>query len=242
MYSLDTESTSSRDIWVRAFSQTAPIAFGYIPVGLAYGVLAGKMGLSTANTILMSLLVYAGSSQLIAVSLFAAAAAPASIILTTFVVNLRHLLMSAALSPHMGSWRKSALALFSYELTDETFAVHATRFAQGRMNVAETFRINMIAQTSWVLGTILGVLASGLITDVRPVGLDYALPAMFIALLVAQLKQPSHVVAALAGGGSALVMKLAGMSQWETILATLAGATLGMLAQSRWNSVKQEGR
>lgn len=234
------ESFSSRGVWTRAFSHTSPIIFGYIPVGLAYGVLAGKMGLSTFNTILMSLLVYAGSAQLIAVGLFAASAAPAGIILTTFVVNLRHLLMSAALSPHLGAWRKSTLALFSFELTDETFAVHATRFAQGRVEAAETFRINLIAQTSWVLGTILGVLASGLITDVRPVGLDYALPAMFIALLVAQLKQRSHVVAAVAGGGAAVGMKLAGMQQWETILATLAGATLGMLAEHRLPGKNQE--
>ncbi len=236
---MQNEPLSSRDIWIRAFSQTAPIIFGYIPVGLAYGVLAGKMGLSTANTILMSLLVYAGSAQLIAVGLFAASAAPAGIILTTFVVNLRHLLMSAALSPHLGSWRKSALALFSFELTDETFAVHAARFAKGRVHAGETFRINLIAQSSWVVGTILGVLASGLITDVRPVGLDYALPAMFIALLVAQLKQPSHVAAAVVGGAAALGMKLAGMQQWETILATLAGATLGMFVESRLSSKKR---
>lgn len=227
---------------MRAFGQAAPIVFGYIPVGLAYGVLAGKMGLSTTNTILMSLLVYAGSAQLIAVSLFAASAAPAGIILTTFVVNLRHVLMSAALSPHMGSWRKKALALFAFELTDETFAVHAARFSKGQLHAGETFRINLIAQSSWVLGTILGVLASGLITDVRPVGLDYALPAMFIALLVAQLKQPSHVCAAIVGGGAALGMKLAGMEQWETILATLLGATAGMAAEPRLRKKSRAGR
>jgi 4-azaleucine resistance transporter AzlC len=82
-----------------AFRQTLPIILGYVPVGFAYGVLAQKSGLSGINTLLMSLLVYAGSAQLIAVGLFAAGAAPLAIVATTFVVNLRHLLMSAPWRP-----------------------------------------------------------------------------------------------------------------------------------------------
>ena len=87
--------------WLSGFSQATPIWLGYISVGFAYGVLAQKAGLSMLNAILMSVIVYAGSAQLIAVGLFAAGAPAASIILTTFVVNLRHILMSAAVSTHL---------------------------------------------------------------------------------------------------------------------------------------------
>ena len=85
-----------------AFRQALPIILGYVPVGFAYGVLAQKSGLSGLNTLLMSALVYAGSAQLIAVGLFAAAVNPLAIVATTFIVNLRHLLMSAALAPYLG--------------------------------------------------------------------------------------------------------------------------------------------
>ena len=101
---------------------------GYVPVGFAYGVLARKAGISGINTVLMSLLVYAGSAQLIAVGLFAASTSALSIIITTFVVNLRHLLMASAIAPYLKRWRKYELAAFAYELTDETFAVHSAQF------------------------------------------------------------------------------------------------------------------
>jgi 4-azaleucine resistance transporter AzlC len=201
---------------------------GYIPVGFAYGVLAQKVGLSPWNTLLMSVMVFAGSAQLIAVGLMAAGVPPLSVIVTTFVVNLRHLLMSASLSPYLRSWKKWQLALFAFELTDETFALHSTRYSQGKQLKSETFCINVIAQLAWVLGTWLGMVASTLITDVKPIGLDYALPAMFIALLVAQIKEPMHVLVALIAGILSVVLALVGLDHFHVILATVVAATLGL--------------
>ncbi|MEE8390137.1 MAG: AzlC family ABC transporter permease, partial [Anaerolineae bacterium] len=93
------KASSTRPGWLAGIIQAGPIVLGYIPIGLAFGVLAQKAGISTLNTLLMSLLVYAGSSQLIAVGLFASGVPALSVVLTTFVVNLRHVLLSAALSP-----------------------------------------------------------------------------------------------------------------------------------------------
>ena len=81
--------------------QALPIVLGYIPVGFAYGVLAQKNGLGLFNAVAMSVIVFAGSAQLISAGLFGAAASPFTLIFTTFVVNLRHLLMSAALAPKL---------------------------------------------------------------------------------------------------------------------------------------------
>jgi len=170
--------------WLRGVMRAGPIVLGYIPIGLTFGVLAQKAGLSNVNTLAMSLLVYAGSSQLIAVGLFTANASIPSIILTTFVVNLRHLLLSAALTPHLKRWRKSELAAFAYQLTDETFAVHSAQFSSDAPSKSEVFATNLTAQAGWVTGTWLGVTLGHLITDIQPFGLDYVLPAMFIALLV----------------------------------------------------------
>lgn len=215
-----------------AFRQVLPIMLGYAPVGFAYGVLAQKSGISDINTILMSLLVYAGSGQLIAVGLIAAAASPATIVATTFVVNLRHLLMSAALAPYLRKWSKTRLALFGGEMTDETFALHAGRFARGQTEPAETFSINLLAHSAWAGSTALGVGASTLITDVKPIGLDYALPTMFIALLIGQIKSRLHLAVALSAGILSTILSLAGLSQSHVLISTILAATIGLGAHT----------
>jgi len=209
-------------------TQGLPIVLGYVPIGIAYGILAQKAGISPLNTLLMSVIVFAGSSQLIAVGLFAAGVPPLSIIITTFIVNLRHLLMSAAVAPYLKGWRKVELAAFAYELTDETFAVHSARFSSDGPNKAEAFATNLVAQGAWVLGTWLGIVVNGLIRDTTPLALDYALPAMFTALLVMQIKDRVQIGVALLTGLLAVGLLLAGINQWNVILATLVGATLGV--------------
>jgi 4-azaleucine resistance transporter AzlC len=221
--------------WLQAaLQQTLPVILGYIPVGFAYGVLAQKSGISGLNTMLMSLLVFAGSAQLIAVGLLASGAGAATVILTTFMVNLRHLLMSASLAPYLKSWSRLKQAFFSFQLTDETFALHSSRFAQGQTSKHETLAINVIAQSAWLAGTALGLFAGGLITDVRPIGLDFALPAMFIVLLVWQLQSLLRIFTALAAGACSLALTLLGMEQTSIILATVLAATLGLTLET-WN-------
>ncbi|EKD38681.1 MAG: hypothetical protein ACD_75C00645G0002 [uncultured bacterium] len=210
-----------------------PIVLGYVPIGFAYGVLAGKSGLSDANTLLMSLIVFAGSSQFIAVGLFASGTGPAAVILTTFVVNLRHMLMAASLAPFLSGWKKRHLAWFSFELTDETFALHTAKANQLAECRLEALSLNMTAQASWVVGTILGIVASGLIGDVKPLGLDYALAAMFIGLLVGQCENRVRVITAILSGIIATLLYMIGWHQFHIIVATVVGATLG-LAVEQW--------
>jgi 4-azaleucine resistance transporter AzlC len=205
-----------------------PIVLGYVPVGLAYGVLAQKAGISPLNTVLMSILVYAGSAQLIAVGLFGAQVPAFTIIMTTFVVNLRHLIMSSALTPYLKHWRKRELAAFAYEVTDETFAVHSAQFPEGVPAKAEVFATNVTAQLSWITGTLLGIGLGQLVTDVKPFALDYALPAMFVALLVLQIKHWAHVIVALLAGLLALALFQYGITQWHVMTATIIGASIGV--------------
>lgn len=213
---------------LRGIRQALPIVLGYIPVGFAYGVLAQKSGLGIVAGVGMSLIVFAGSAQLIGAGLFGAGAAPLTIIVTTFVVNLRHLLMSAALAPKLKGWKKYQIALFGYELTDETFALHTMRMAKDDPPMAETFAVNVTAQASWVLGSLIGYLMGGQITDVKPIGLDYALPAMFIALLVPQIAKPVYLAMAVLAGSLSVGLSLAGFSQSHVIAATVIASTVGM--------------
>jgi 4-azaleucine resistance transporter AzlC len=222
--------------WINGVFQAGPIVMGYVPVGFAYGVLAQKAGISPLNTVLMSLIVYAGASQFIAVGLFADHVPAITVILTTFIVNLRHLIMSSAVAPYLQRWRKHELAAFAFHLTDETFAVHSTNFASGVPAKPEVFATNITAQSAWVFGSWLGVVAGQLINDVRPWALDYALPALFIALLVLQIKNRIQIFVALLTGGLAVVLLLVGMKHWSIIAATVVGATVGVILE-QWNNI-----
>jgi len=227
-----------RPVYRTALARTWPLALGYVPVGMAYGVLAGKAGLGAVNVLAMSLLVYAGSSQLVAVGLFAAGASGLSIVATTLAVNLRHLLFSAAMAPLLSGWRKRELAVFAFELTDESFALHAARFGQGDRDKALTLSINLAAQAAWVAGTALGVVLGDVLGDGRAFALDFALPGMFLALLAGQLTSRSHVAAAVAGAALSLGAAHFGASGFGTLAAGLCGAACG-LGMEKWTTSRQ---
>ena len=232
------DETRSLSTKIQALAPALPVVMGYLPIGFAYGVLAINAGLSVLETVAMSVIVYAGSAQLMAVSLFEAGINPFSIIATTFIVNLRHLLMSASLAPYMERWQKGQVAAFCFELTDESFGVHSLRFARGETDAPRALAVNLTCQLAWVGGTVLGALAGGLITDVKPFALDYALPAMFIALLVLQIKSKRHLLVALIGGVLSMAFWLGHVTQWNVILATVLAAAVGAGVET-WNKQPQ---
>ena len=133
-----------------------PICLGYIPIGLAFGVLAQKADLNPLQIGLMSLVVFAGSSQFIAISMLSSGAGLAPIVATTFMVNLRHLLMSSALSVHLQHIRKKALALFAYGVTDESFAINLLKFKYGDWDISRALVLNHMANLTWIIATVIG--------------------------------------------------------------------------------------
>ncbi len=213
---------------LRGMRLALPLIMGYMPVGFAFGVLGVKAGMSPLSVALMSYLVYAGSAQLIAVGLMAAGTGTVSIVITTFVVNLRHLLMSASLTPYLKQWSKPLQAWFSFEMTDETFAANLGRFCSSGVNKGEALSLNFFAHAGWVVGGLSGALFDSAIGDVKPLGLDFALPGMFIALLIPHFAVPRRFLAAIAGGCLSLVFAVLGAGQWNVMLATLCAATLAV--------------
>lgn len=207
---------------------------GYFPIGFAFGVLATNAGLGIRECFLMSLLVYAGSSQLIAVSLLAGGSGLLTLIVTTLLVNLRHLLMSATLAPRLGHLSRLQQAFFAYQLTDETFALHSVNFPKETIPAkAGILTTNLAAHCSWVGSSVLGAWAGTLLTgSLETWGFDYALPAMFIALLVFQLKTRRHIFIALCAAALSILFYWKAGGHWQIILATLVGATLGLFLDS----------
>lgn len=227
-----------------------PIVLGYVPVGFAFGVLAREAGLSPLAATMMSLFVYAGSGQLIAVGMLAAGAGILSVVITCGVINLRHLLMSASLAPYMRHWPVWRKLLFGFEMTDESFALQSARFAAMRDPqresilpgcMAETFGINHTAHAAWIAGGFLGASFGSLLGDVSQFGLDYALPTMFIALLAPRFAERAQLAVALFAAFTAVVLALVGMTQWNIMVATIIAATVGAFVFSGKGKGKNSG-
>lgn len=220
-----------RDI-TEGLSRGMPIVLGYFPIGFAFGILAASIGLNTLEATLMSIFVFAGSAQLISLGLIEGMAGIFTITITTFLVNLRHLLMSAALAPFLGHLSRSEQLLFSYELTDETFAVHSLNFNREETPSRHTiFAVNVSAHLSWVVSTVLGAWLGGLLADFEAWGLDYALPAMFISLLVFQIDQWKKVLIAVLSFGTAIYFALQLGGHWYIMIAAVTGATVGTIIE-----------
>jgi 4-azaleucine resistance transporter AzlC len=231
--SLATTEQPSPSTFSEGLRAAGPVVLGYLPIGFAFGVLARTTGLTVAEIALMSLLVYAGSAQFIGTGMIGAAIAAPAIISTTFLVNLRHLLMSTALVPSLkanAAWQNSLLA---YGITDETFAVN-TAILQGRpASVPFIAGVHAASHSSWIAASIVGALAGQIAGNTDALGLDFALPAMFIGLLMPNLQGPerkarlaSAFVAAAVAVGTLLLVPGSG---WAIIAATLVAATVGVL-------------
>lgn len=205
-----------------------PICLGYIPIGLAFGVIAQKAGLSPFEIGGMSLLVFAGSSQFIGVSMLSAGAGFLSILLATFTINLRHLLMSSALAVYLQGVNRSWLGLFAYGVTDESFALNMSYFRTGNWGRGQALTVNLVSNAAWVVSTVVGGYGGSFIPQ-RAFGIDYALIAMLLCLLVFQLRDRLHVLVAIISGASAVLISLVISGNAHVIIASVIGATLGLL-------------
>lgn len=219
--------------FLAGMKKALPIVLGYLPLGLAYGVLAREAGLSIAETVLMSIIVYAGSAQFIAISLLSAGASGPTIVFTTFLVNLRHLLMSASLVPYLQHFSQKLLAIISFEITDETYAVAMSHFRNHRPDSAFYLGLHLTSHLSWVTSSFLGGAFGVILKEPEKFGLNFALPAMFIALLIMQIKHRRDWIIAVIAGGLALTFAKLVPGNWYIILATVLAATLGVLLE-RW--------
>ena len=218
--------------WSKGFSfgisAAWPIYLGYFPIGIALGVLAQKAGLSPFDIGLMSLLVFAGSSQFIAVSMISMGAGASAIVATTFVVNLRHILFSSSLAPHLNRAGPGWLSLIAYGITDESFAVNHSRFSRGNWSWKPTLVVNQTSCGVWIGCTMAGAWAGRFIPP-GAFGIDYALIAMFLCLLVFQLRGRRHVITAIIAGVLSVILALLVPGNTYVVIASVLAAAAGAL-------------
>lgn len=219
-----------------------PVVAGYVPAAVALGVAARGAGLSSVETVSMSLVVYSGASQFAIVGLVAAGASWLVMAGTALVLGARHVLYGPALAPNLRLRAGGRAALAAFGLTDEVFAVAAARLAREPAGFGWLFGLEVGAYVSWAFGSWLGAAAGSAVIGALPLlapALSFALPALFVALLVAMTmgagSDASRPIAGavLVAGTVAAALYPAGLGSWGVLAAGVAGPAVGLLLGRR---------
>ena len=178
------------DLTVSAASKdTLPTVFGYIGIGVAFGIVGKAAGLSPLLVTLMSIITYAGSAQFVIVSMLVTHSPIFSIIFSVFLVNSRMILMSTTLASYFKRESMVKNILVGTLLTDESFALGMNKlnYSDNPLNFAWFNTANVISYMTWILSSLVGAVLGNFISNPEKFGLDFALVAMFIGLLYLQL-------------------------------------------------------
>lgn len=210
-----------------------PIAVGYLPIAVTFGLLARSLGVPAYGAMAMSLIVFAGASQFVGVNLFALGASTPEIVLATFVLNFRHFIMSSALSRRFRAGTpRPLLGLLAFGVTDESFSVASLR-DERFLGPAFVLGLNSVGYCAWNVGTFLGVFLAASVPETLQNSMGIALYAMFVGLLVPSLRRGRPVlfvvfVAMAVNGLFSWLPALAALSGgWGIMASTLAAAVFG---------------
>lgn len=226
--------TRRREFWA-GVQATLPLIVGAIPFAIIFGALAAAAGLSPLGTLGMSAFVFAGSAQFIGVNLLASGTGIAVIILTTLVVNLRHVLYSVTLAPYLKHLPQRWLLPLAFWLTDETFAVVITRYRQPDSSpYKHWYHLGsaVAMYSNWLACTLIGLLIGQRIADPQSWGLDFAMVVTFIGLLVPFVRDRPTLTAVLVAGFCA-VLTYGWPNKLGLIVTALAGVAAGLWAETR---------
>jgi 4-azaleucine resistance transporter AzlC len=219
--------------FVRGFKLGFPIFLGYVPAGMAFGLLAVTIGFSVVQAVTCSATALAGAGQFIALDTMRQDGAVAAVLAATTVVNLRYLLFGSTISPYLRGYRLPSQSAIAFTLTDETFAINIADHREGYASAASMIGVGAIAWTGWVLGTFIGAAGAGFIADPDKWGVGFAMPAMFTALFIALAENRRHVVVGLLAAIIIVLLPLlksAGLEigpSWYIIIASMTAATIG---------------
>lgn len=221
------KTTSKKAQFLRGMQAGIPVVLGFIPVGIAYAIMARQAGLSVPETCGMSVMVFAGASQMMAAGMYGQGAGMLAIILTTFILNLRHLIMSTCVMNRLKTGSTAARLLAAFGITDESFAIFTTE-KEENCTISFLFGLVLVIYLAWNVGTLIGAVTSALLPEILTASLGIALYAMFIGLLFPNLSgnwKLGALVALTALCNTLLSQFLT--SSWALILSTLICAFFG---------------
>jgi len=221
----------------RGYKTMLPLWLGVAPFGVTYGVLAQQAGFGAIETQLSSMLIYAGAAQMAMISLFDDGSAFIAIILTTFVLNLRHILYGLSLSRELGSGTvRPRRPVMATVLTDESYGIAVAdgqKGDPGRRADAFLFGASISLYTPFTLSTLTGIALGGVLPDAEKLGLELVFPLSFAVLLLPLLRTWRTVAVAVV----AAVLVLAAGQTFDggvaLLIATIGGAGLGAMLDGR---------
>ena len=214
--------------YIKGMRAGIPVILGFVPVGIAYAIMARQAGFTILQTCMMSLTVFAGASQMMAVGMYVQGASVIAMILATFILNLRHLIMSVCVVNRMRKDTTKAKLLASFGVTDESFAIFTTE-KEEVCSAAYFLGLITVTYTSWNVGTLIGAAASDFLPVIITASLGIALYAMFIGILVPNLTKNLRLgilVILTAICNSILTSFIE--SSWALIVSTLLCAFIGV--------------
>lgn len=206
-----------------------PLTLGYFPIAMAFGLLSKNTGITFRDTGLFSIMVYAGASQFMALDLIMANVTTGGIILATFLLNLRHMVMSASLSLKLEDVKKRWLPLVGFGITDESFSVLS--FHEGKLKLPFILSLQLSGYLSWVAGTMVGFLVGEILPKSLQTSLGIGLYAMFISLLAPEIKKSKDILyLSLMSAIIYIIIFYLNIftSGWDIILGIIISAVLGV--------------
>lgn len=221
-----------RSAFVAGVRAIAPFLLGVVPFGTISGVAAVSVGLPADISIAMSFLIFAGASQLATVQLITENAPAVVIILTALVINLRFVMYSASIAPHLqqaGRWK----GMLAYLLTDQAYAVAITHFQQNSKSHYKHwyyFGAALMLAAVWQLSTAVGVFLGTQVPESW--SLDFAIPLTFMTLAIAAMKNRAAVVAAVAAALAALLTVRLPYNL-GLLVAAVIGILVGLLFEAK---------
>ena len=224
--------SSPRDEFLAGARDQLPLLLGVVPFGLIFGALAISAGIPALEAQAFSALIFAGSAQFVAIGLVTGQTSALLIVATILVVNLRHMLYSASLGPHVQHLPLRWRVPLAWLLTDEAFATASLRYRrEGRQNAHWYFLgTGLTLYAAWQLSTLLGIALGARIPDSW--SLDFALPLTFLAILVPQVRDRPSLAAAIVAG--TLAVGLAGIPLKLGLMASIpVGVAAGVLLEAR---------
>ena len=225
--------TEARPTFLDGLTASLPIVMGYLPISFSFGVAATRAGFTGIEATALSVIIYAGASQFLALALLSSGAPVLVSAFTLIAMNLRHLLYGPALMREAGEAAETRHAwAWAWGLTDEVFGQALGALARGqRFSESSMFGLGLGAYAAWISGTIAGAYAGSGALEGWPAvnaGLGFMLPALFLALLLSILNRRQLPVIAVAGAVT-VIATLTISATSGILLGMLAGAIAGVL-------------
>jgi 4-azaleucine resistance transporter AzlC len=224
---------SNRNVYWNAILDIAPLAIAVVPWGILCGSLAVQTGLSAIQAQCMSLFVFAGAAQLSGLSIIGASGSLFSLLGSTSVISSRHLLYAATFREDVKDLPLVKRLAIAFVLTDEMFAVTENyRLKTHKFNAGYAFVSGLTFYLMWNISTLIGILAGQMISNLNELGLEFAIAATFIAMIIPSIKSMPTLLAVILSGFSSVLFHYLNVPN-GLLISALIGMTAGFFVSTR---------